>query len=210
MERPLNTQFTLLGSRPSPFVRKVRVCLAEKNIPYAFEEVDVTSADSAVYSRNPLGKIPCLLTSGLEPFYDSSVIVEYLEATSPMPALFPTDPLARVQVKRIEALADGVLDAGILLRWENFQRPPGTQDPAWITRQTKKLDTGLQSLGWELGERQYFLGDSLTFADLTVGVTLGWLNFRFPDHAWSREFPGLRSLLERLEARESFASTRPA
>lgn len=205
----MNNLPVLLGSKPSPYVRKVRVALAEKNMAYQFEEVDVIDPDSTVYTRNPLGKIPCLMTSDLEPFYDSSVIVDYLEAISPTPALFPADAVSRVQVKRIEALADGVLDAGILMRWENVQRPEGARDPAWITRQTKKLNNGVQALGRELGNRQHFIGDTLTFADLTVGVTLGWLAFRFPDHSWPIDFPGLRHLLDRLEARESFASTRP-
>lgn len=205
----MNNLPILLGSKPSPFVRKVRVALAEKNMTYQFEEVDVVGADSSIYASNPLGKIPCLVTADLQPFYDSSVIVEYLEAISPTPALFPADAVSRAQVKRIEALADGVLDAGILLRWENFQRPAGTQDPAWIARQTKKLDSGVQALGRELGDRQHFIGDTLTFADLTVGVMLGWLAFRFPDHSWPVEFPALRNLLDRLSARESFSGTRP-
>lgn len=210
METAVNDLPILLGSKPSPFVRKVRVCLAEKNRPYQFEEVNVTSPDSTVYSNNPLGKIPCLMTPALEAYYDSSVIVEYLEAIAPTPALFPADAIARVQVKRIEALADGILDAGILLRWETYQRPAGTQDPAWIARQTKKLDSGLQALGQELGDRQYFIGNTLTYADLCVGVMLGWLTFRFPDHSWPDNYPGLRNLLERLNARESFATTRPS
>ncbi len=199
----------LYGSIPSPFVRKVRVCLIEKQIPFQFDQVDVIDLDSAVYAHNPLGKIPCFVSDTDGSFYDSKVIAGYLDAIKPTPSLLPPDTIARARVRRIEALADGVLDAGILLRYELGYRPAGTQDSNWILRQTKKIDTGVDALARDLGDHNYYFGNSLTLADLAVGVMLGWLTFRFPDRSWRQKHPNLRRLLDVLEQRESFATTRP-
>jgi glutathione S-transferase len=199
----------LYGSNQSPFVRKVRVCLIEKQIPFQFELVDVMGLDSAVFAHNPLGKIPCFVNEANESFYDSKVIAGYLDAVKPNPSLLPPDAVARAHVRRIEALADGVLDAGILLRWELNQRPAGTQDPNWIVRQTKKIDTGVDALARDLDSKSHYVGNSLTLADLAVGVMLGWLMFRFPDHPWREKHSNLWRLLEVLEQRESFSTTRP-
>jgi len=106
----------LLSSPASPFARKVRIVLAEKRMECDLERVDVQPADNPVNAHNPLGKIPTLVLDDGTALYDSRVIVEFLDNASPISRLIPADKRERVAVRRWEALADGVLDAGLLVR----------------------------------------------------------------------------------------------
>ena len=103
----------LIGSTSSPYVRKVRVVMAEKKLDYAFVTDNVWGADTNISESNPLGKVPCLIMEGAEALFDSRVIVEYLDTLSPVGKLIPTVGRERAEVKTWEALADGVLDAAI-------------------------------------------------------------------------------------------------
>lgn len=199
----------LLGSIASPFVRKVRVALAEKSIAYSFSLEDVMGADSAVFALNPLGKIPCLVLDHGPALHDSRVICEYLDGYDSNPMLIPAELRARIAVRRLEALADGILDAGILHRWERTQRVPSRQDPAWLARQELKVERGLEGAARELGERVWCVGQCFSLADIALGCTLGWLVFRFPELDWPQRHPNLARFLERIEARPSFAQTSP-
>jgi glutathione S-transferase len=111
----------LLASLPSPYTRKVRVVLAEKRIECELEVVDVQPVDNAVNPHNPLGKVPTLVLDDGTALYDSRVIVEFLDGKSPIGRLIPEDLRDRVAVRRWEALADGVLDAGLLVRYESLR-----------------------------------------------------------------------------------------
>ena len=101
----------LIGSTSSPYVRKVRVVMAEKKLEYTFVPEDVWSADTTIAESNPLGKVPCLVMEGAEALFDSRVIVEYLDTLSPVGKLIPAMGRERSEIKTWEALADGVLEA---------------------------------------------------------------------------------------------------
>ena len=132
----------LLGSPASPFTRKVRIVLAEKRIDCDIERVDVQPVNNPVNAHNPLGKIPTLVLDDGTALYDSRVIVEFLDNASPIARLIPEDNRERVAVRRWEALADGVLDAGILVRYESL-RPENERSAAWVGKQATRMRRGL-------------------------------------------------------------------
>lgn len=200
----------LLGTTQSPYVRKVRVCALERCLDCPLEFIDVLAPHGGIYDINPLGKIPCLVTDNEPPLFDSRVIAEYLDELGDAKKLLPTASRQRIQARRIEALADGALDAGILLRWEQVVRASMYRDPAWIARQHLKATRGIDALAAELGERSFFVDDQFSLADVAAGVTLGWFRFRFPELDWPEKHPGLRSYFERLSARPSFVDTLPS
>jgi glutathione S-transferase len=201
----------LIGAITSPYVRKVRVVLAEKKLECGFVPEDVWSADTHIAVSNPLGKVPCLILDGGEPVFDSRVIVEYLDGLSPVGKLIPPSGRERVEVKTWEALADGVLDASILARLEATwpHRSPEQRSQAWIDRQMSKVDLALASMAKGLAEKAYCTGSHLTLADIAVGCALGYLDFRFPDLDWRAAHPNLGQLLTKLSERPSFAASRP-
>ena len=198
----------LIGSDASPFARKVRIVLAEKKMDYEFEAEDPWSEKSGIWQSNPLGQVPVLLLEDGKPIFDSRVIVEFLDNASPRGKLIPTDNRERIEVRRWEALADGVLDAGVLVRRERA-RPKAEQSASWIERQLNKMDAGLKMMAQDLGESPWCAGNSYTLADIAVGVCLGWLAFRFPEIAWRESQPNLARLMAKLEERPSFADTSP-
>ncbi len=157
----------LLGSPASPYTRKVRVVLAEKKIECEFEKVDVNPADNPVNAHNPLGKVPTLILDDGTALFDSRVIVEFLDNVSPIARLIPEDNRERVAVRRWEALADGSLDAGLLVRYESL-RPARERSAAWTEKQAGKLRRGLAMLAGELGDRNWCHGDRYTLADISL------------------------------------------
>lgn len=201
----------LIGSPTSPYVRKVRVVLAEKKLDYRLELQDPWVAGSEVPRSNPLGKVPCLVMEGGDAIHDSRVIVEYVETLSPVGRLIPPPGRERATVRTWEALADGLLDAAILARLEATW--PGRSDEqrssAWIERQMQKVAAALQMLSDDLGERPWFAGTALSLADIATGCALFYLDFRFPDLPWRQTHPNLARLADKLAARPSFADTRP-
>src|SRR6516164_11078386 len=126
----------LIGSLTSPYVRKVRVVLAEKKLDYNFVLEDVWNSD-AILSSNPLGKVPVLVMEGGEAVFDSRVIVEYVDTLSPVGRLIPASGRERVEVRTWEALADGILDASVSMRLEKTWkgRADSERSQAWIDRQ---------------------------------------------------------------------------
>src|SRR5687767_7451184 len=132
----------LFASLASPYTRKIRVVLAEKKIDCDLELVDVAPVDNPVNAHNPLGKIPTLLLDDGAALYDSRVIAEFLDQASPLGRLLPADVRERVQVRRWEALADGVVDAGILVRG-GFQ----------VEKQLARMHRGMAQLSAELEGR---------------------------------------------------------
>lgn len=199
----------LLGTPISPYTRKVRVVLAEKRIDYAFEEVDVAPADSAVNAVNPLGKVPTLLLEDGTALFDSRVIVEFLEGLSPNARLIPEDNRDRVLVRRWEALADGALDAGVLIRYESL-RPEAERSAAWVEKQKGKLERALARMAAELDDRTWCHGERYTLADIALGCCLGWVEFRKPAGVeWRGRYPNLARHYDRLMQRPAFAETAP-
>ncbi len=201
----------LIGSTASPYVRKVRVVLAEKKLDYQLVLENVWADDTTISATNPLGKVPCLVMEGGDVIYDSRAIVEYLDTLSPVGRLIPASGRERAEVRTWEALADGVLDAAILARLEATWagRAEGERSQAWIDRQLGKVHDGLKAMSLGLGDRPYCHGIHLGLSDIAVGCALGWLEFRFPEIAWRNEYPNLGKLLDKLSQRPSFVETKP-
>jgi glutathione S-transferase len=201
----------LIGSITSPYVRKVRIVMAEKKLDYEFVQDDVWSADTQIAASNPLGKVPCLIMEGGEALFDSRVIVEYVDTLSPVGKLIPGAGRERAEVKTWEALSDGLLDAAILARLEATWpgRKEGERSQAWIDRQLKKIADSLVAMDRALAERSNCVGIHLSLADIAVGVAVGYLDFRFPQIDWRGQHPNLGALHERLSQRQSFKDTLP-
>jgi glutathione S-transferase len=201
----------LIGAITSPYVRKVRIVMAEKKLDYQFVPEDVWSADTLISASNPLGKVPCLIMEGAEAVFDSRVIVEYLDTLSPVGKLIPTSGRERAEVKTWEALADGILDAAILARLEATWagREDGQRSQAWIDRQMGKITVSLQAMSRGLGDKPFCSGVHFSLSDVAVGCALGYLDFRFPDIQWRADHPNLDKLQAKLALRQSFADTLP-
>jgi glutathione S-transferase len=197
----------LVASKLSPYARKVRVILAEKQVPFEFVLENVWDPATRVPDFNPLGKVPVLVTDEGEPLYDSVVIAEYLDPLA-APRLIPASGLERALVRRDEALADGVMDAGVTMFLER-KREAGRQEGNWIARQHGKVEAGIVALAHQLGDKPWLRGDAMTLGDVAAGCALLWLEFRMPEYAWRGKFANLAAWAKALEARPSFSSTRP-
>ncbi len=198
----------LLGSVTSPFVRKVRVVLIEKHIDFELVGDAMTGETPLIEKHNPLGKIPALVLDDGLTLFDSQVITEYLDAISPVGHLIPDNPRERAVVKRWEAMADGILDAGVAIVLEK-RRPEKEQSPAWMERQRGKMERGLAQMSKELGTRAWCTADALNLSDLATGSLLFWLDFRFPEWLWRQQYPNLNALANKLGQRKSFKETLP-
>ena len=198
----------LFGVYASPFARKVRIVLAEKKIDYDFVVALPTDKAGPVQAHNPLGKVPVLVLEDDTAVYDSRVIVEFLDNVSPISKLIPPDNRERIEVRRWEALADGVLDAAVLTRYEN-QRIESERSAAWIERQTGKMRAGVAEMERALGDKAFCAGNGYTLADIAVGVCLGYLDFRYANLGWRDNHPNLVRLEAKLAERQSFIDTIP-
>jgi glutathione S-transferase len=200
----------LIGSLTSPYVRKVRIVMAEKKLDYQHELEDVWANDK-IMASNPLGKVPCLVLAGGEALFDSRVIVEYLDTRSPVSRLIPEGSRERIEVRTWEALADGIVDAAILARLE--QTWPGRtaeqRSTAWVDRQLHKVNAAVDSVSTGLADKPWCSGIHLSLADIAVGCALGYLGFRFPQIAWREKHANLAKLADKLNARQSFIDTLP-
>ncbi len=202
----------LIGAITSPYVRKVRVVMAEKKLDYTFVPENVWATGTKIGESNPLGKVPCLIMEGGEALFDSRVIVEYLDTLSPVGKLIPSVGRERAEVKTWEALADGLLDASILARleatWDGRTRAQRSQ--VWIDRQIGKVNASLKAMSTGLAEKPFCFGIHMSLADISVGCALGYLDFRFPQINWRADYANLAKLYEKLVQRPSFADTAPA
>lgn len=186
--------------------------MAEKKLDYDFVTENVWSADTQINEFNPLGKVPCLVMEGSEALHDSRVIVEYLDTLSPVGKLIPPVGRERAEVKTWEALADGLLDAAILARLEATWagRSEAQRSQAWIDRQLGKVQAALRAMSQGLADKPFCAGIHLSLADIAVGCSLGYLDFRFPQIDWRTPHPNLLRLYEKLAQRASFVDTVPA
>ncbi|WP_295378986.1 glutathione S-transferase N-terminal domain-containing protein [uncultured Pseudacidovorax sp.] len=201
----------LIGSTSSPYVRKVRVVMAEKRLDYEFVQEDVWADDTSIASSNPLGKVPCLVMDGGDAMFDSRVIVEYLDTLSPVGKLIPASGRERAEVKTWEALADGVMDAGVLWRMEAVwpKRADSERSQAWMDRQRGKVEAGIAAMAKGLGDKPFCSGIHLSLSDIAVVCALDWIGFRFPDLDWRAEHPSLARLCDKLHQRPSIKDTAP-
>jgi glutathione S-transferase len=199
----------LVASLTSPYVRKVRIVMAEKRIDCQLEMEDVWAADSKIQEVNPLGKVPCLIMEDGGAVFDSRVIVEYLDTMTPVAKLIPSSGRERAEVRTWETLGDGVLDAAVLIRLELTQRPREQQSQKWIERQYGKIDAALKAMSQGLADKPWCNGQAYSLADIAVGCALGYLDFRFSHLNWRGEHSSLQQHYDKLAARPSFIETAP-
>jgi glutathione S-transferase len=171
---------------------------------------DVWSPDTAIHTFNPIGKVPCLVMEDGEAVFDSRVICEYVDTLSPVGKLIPPSGRERVEVRCWEALADGVMDAAVLIRLEGTQRTETQRCEPWLARQRRKIGEGLTAMSQGLGTRTWCAGNHYTLADVAVGCALGYLEFRMPDLDWRDQHPNLDRHFQKLMQRQSFIDTIPA
>ena len=198
----------LIASHTSPYARKVRIAMAEKHIECEFVEDNVWAATTTVPQFNPLGKVPVLVLDDGLAVFDSRVIVEYLDGISQVSRLIPENSRDRVLVKRWEALGDGIADAGILVFLET-KRPEAQQSKVSSARQFGKIDVAVATAAREIGEREYFIGNALSLADIAMSCALLWIEYRLPQVKWRESHPALKTWIEKLELRASFVETAP-
>ncbi len=196
----------LTASLTSPYARKVRILLAEKNIDYELVVDAPWETDGGVPELNPLGKVPTLESDEGEIFYDAPMIEGFLEAIERPPHFIPEDGMAAVRVRHTEALADGILDAAVLAHLETLHATPERER---IVRQKVKIDRALELLERDLGGGSWFESDRMTMADIAVGVALDYIDLRIPDMDWRERYPDLAAFAARIGTLASFAETRP-
>lgn len=192
----------------SPFARKVRIVAREAGLAGRIEEVSVMVSPvkpvEGLARENPLVKIPAL-TTDIGTLYDSAVICEYLDSLHGGEPLFPRSGNERWQALRLQALADGILEAAVLIRYETFVRPQTLQWTDWTIGQFGKVRGGLDAMEKECGG----WGGRFGIGELTAACVLGYLDFRYPDEGWRRSRPGLERWYARIADRPSMKATQP-
>jgi len=197
----------LFHSGASPYVRKVMIVAHETGLVDRIERVPAsvgpTTVNPEVAAENPLVKVPTLVLADGTSLFDSRVIVEYLDTLHPGRRLFPAEGPARWTALRRQAIADGLLDAALLIRYENNLRPEPQRWKDWTQGQFRKLRQALATLAEE------GLGTDLTIGEITAGCALGYLDFRFPDEDWRQAHPALGIWFAKISERPSFVATLP-
>jgi glutathione S-transferase len=196
----------LHGSLTSPYVRKVRILLREKGIACDFVVSDPWDEASMVPRLNPLGKVPALELDDGSTLFDSPVIIEYLDSLG-SESLLPASGELRWQVLRWQALGDGILDVAVTRLLET-RRPEELQSSASISHQESKVARSLAFIDKANKGKHYLVDDCFTLADLTIGVALEYVDFRYP-HNWREQFPHIALRLAGLSTRPSFSETVP-
>ncbi len=199
----------LIGSLTSPYVRKVRVVMAEKKLDYEYVLEDVWAADTQIQDYNPLGKVPCLIMDDHGSLFDSRVIVEYLDTLSPVGRLIPQQSRDRAATKCWEAIGDGVLDAAVAINIEYNRRAAEFRSEAWVQRQHQKILAALDFMNKSLDDQPFCMGVNFSLGDVAVGCALGYLDLRFADLDWRSQFENLHRLDDKLQSRPSFIATLP-
>lgn len=200
----------LISATPSPWARKVRIILHEKNVEFELLNDIPWSAETCVPEHNPLEKLPILLTEQ-GAIYESRLIVEWIERRFPDPRMIPEDDRLYIAAKTLEVLADGTLDALLLFNMER-SRPHPTA--AWAERQLRKILGGFGEVARRIADQRYALLDRFTLADAAIGSMLGAFDMtiqlgRFSELDWRRDYPDLATYFDGLQQRESFRRTIP-
>jgi len=199
----------LLGTPRSPYAWKVRIALEERSIPYDYVIAPPADPDSNVSKFNPLGKIPVLVCADGTAVYDSSVIVEYLDGIGSKPRLIPESFADRIDVKRWQALGDGIVDSVVHIIQDQRRASAVQQSAEWYLNHRKKIDAGLATMEKDLGSRAFCHGDTFTLADIACGMALGYLDRALPSLDWRNSCPGLGGHASRLSQRPSFRIALP-
>jgi len=195
-------ELTLLYTRTSPYARKVRIFAAEKGLALTLEETDPLGDPANLHSANPLGKIPALITATHGALYDSRVICDFLDCQAE-PCLIPRDGADRWRVLRLEALADGVMDAAVAMRIERM-RDDALRWDVWFERYERAILRALD----HLDEQAAALAGEVHSGAIALGAALGYLDFRWPELNWRNERTALAEFYEAISARPSFIETR--
>jgi len=200
----------LFHSPTSPYVRKVMVIAIEKGLDGQIEKIPTSvtplSREGELPTKNPIGKVPCLVTDDGRALFDSPVICAYLD-TLKAPALIPADANGRFASMTLEALADGLLDAGLLLRYEGSLRPEEKRWQPWIDGQMAKITGVIDALEGTYAEQ---LPGPLTMGQIAVACALGWFDFRFGHVDWRKDHPKVAAFVARMAERPSIKATVPA
>lgn len=197
----------LLGTHASPYVRKVHLVLLEKNIPHDYVVDPPREPGSLVARVNPLGRIPALILDDETCVFDSPVIAEYADILNDTPALIPRkDALARMRVKRWEALADGIMDSAVAVRSESL-RPAEKQEAGNISLHNNAITRALAFASDQLGAGEYCEGTAITLADLALVSALVYLDLRQTGRDWRGAHPNLAAWFVRMGKRASVSAS---
>ena len=193
----------LLGTNTSPYVRKVRLMLLEKNIPHDYSITPPREPGGQVARVNPLGRIPALILDDETCVFDSAVIAEYVDTLNDRPILIPrTDSIGRMRVKRWEALADGIMDSAVAVRTESI-RPTDKQEADNIVRHNDAITRALTYAADQLGAGEWCEGTAITLADLALISALIYLDLRQPARDWRKLHSNLAQWFARMVGRAS-------
>lgn len=198
----------LLYTLNSPYARKVRIVALEKRIDIALEEVVLGVPDSPIFQYNPLGKVPVLILNDDVGLYDSRVIIEYLDARTPVSKLMPSEARLRIDVIRWGALADGVCDATVSIMLEQ-RKPAKQQSEAFIEKQLTKVKNGLAVLNKDISKKKWCVNETFSLADIALGCMLGYVGLRLTHLNWQEKYPSLAKHYTILSKRPSFKETLP-
>lgn len=191
----------LFGSTRSPYVLKVRIALHERGVPHDYAEV--RASDEQVVKANPLAKIPTLIRDDGRGLYDSSVIVEYADGLGAAPKLIPSDFESRIEVRRWEALGDGIMDAVVEISHANRLPDDQRKGPEFYAKHEGKINSALAAMNAELGHREFCFGTTITLADVACIAALLYLDLVLPDSKWRERNPNLARHLETVRTRPS-------
>ncbi len=194
----------LLGPSRSPYALKAMVMIAEKGV--ACELDDAAPSSPEVAAANPLAKVPTLIRDDGRTLYDSSIIVEYLDGLADTPKLIPEEFEDRIEVKRWEALGNGIMDAAVAISHENREPEATRKGPDFYAKHQKKIDAGLTTMEKDIGDQEFCHGDRFTLADIACGCALICVDIRVPDMNWRKSFPALDRHAERLAERGTFSA----
>lgn len=198
----------LLASATSPFARKLRIVAHELGIAYDWVETAPMEDPPALKAANPLVKVPALVLDDGTALVDSPVIAGYLLSLAAAQTLLPASGMAHWRGRTIEAVADGILDAAIGLRFEAAMGGEGRAD-VWAGRMRRAIDGGIAALPRLLAGYAAVAGDGLSYPQVCAVVAADYLDFRFPQIDWRGAAPDLASLQQALTERPSFRDTRP-
>jgi glutathione S-transferase len=198
---------TLRTSFGSPFGRKARVAIGLLGLDDRIKVESASTQDPAdpLRKQNPVGKVPVLILEDGTALFDSPVILEYLDMLAGGGRIVPKEPKARFDALRLEALADGLLDASILIVYEGRYRAAEKHEQKWLDLQSGKVERGLAAL--EAAPPR--IDQTPNVGQITLACALGYLDFRFEGH-WRKDHPRLTEWLDAFAARvPAFNTTKP-
>ncbi len=195
-------------SPTSPFVRKVTILAIETGLDDRIERIATNpwDADTDLGQTNPLGKVPTLELDDGQVLFESRVICEVLDGMHDGPKMFPSDPAARCDAIRRQALGDGMTDAGVLLLVEKMRRPKELQWDWWIDRQGTNVARAMDAME---ADGDGLASDSISIGHIAIAAGLGWIDLRFPDMNWRDTRPKLAAWFADFSERPSMQATVP-